>query len=261
MLLSIFTIFCYSGAGILSAISERVQRLRISTLLLGIAAVIFHGLLLHHWIDIFPGQNLASVNMLSLMVWMLALLAIVLCCFWRIDLLLMSIFPLAAFTIIVRLLSSSYLIVDTKTSMASLFHIIFAVMTVSVLCLAALQAILLAIQDRLLYLKKENKLIQRLPSLETMEHLLFRTIAIGFVMLTLLIGSSFYFYFNLLWQHTILLQKTIIVMIAWGLLAVLLLGRTFLGWRGLRAIYFTLFGVSLSLVTYFISQLVLEAIH
>jgi ABC-type uncharacterized transport system permease subunit len=86
-----------------------------------------------------------------------------------------------------------------------------------------------------------------------MELFLFRLVAIGFMLLTLVIVTSFLF-FNQLWLSP-LLQKTLVSLFAWSVFAILLLGRHYLGWRGRQAIRWTLLGVLLVVVVYFSSQL------
>jgi ABC-type uncharacterized transport system permease subunit len=94
-----------------------------------------------------------------------------------------------------------------------------------------------------------------------MEKLLFQTIIIGFLLLSALLISSIYFFHPLLIGNVLLWQKTALVIMAWIIFAVLLMGRFFWGWRGRKAIYGTLLGVLLLIVIYFCSKLLLEGIH
>lgn len=136
-----------------------------------------------------------------------------------------------------------------------LFHTVFATLTLSVLCLAGLQAMLLAIQDKRLHAKQATGIIAKLPPLQTMETLLFRIVGLGFVLLTLLIASSLYFFHA---QMTFaVLQKIILALTAWVVFGLLLAGRHWFGWRGRKAIYGTLLGVTVLLIIYFGSLLFL----
>ena len=58
-----------------------------------------------------------------------------------------------------------------------------------------------------------------------------------------------------------LLQKTCLVLIAWFIFALLLFGRKQWGWRGRRAIYWTLCGVILLAVIYFGSRLLMQGLQ
>ncbi len=139
-----------------------------------------------------------------------------------------------------------------------LLHVLLSGITFAVLVIAGFQAVLLAIQERWLRFASNGHFIQKLPPLITMEKLLFRTIIVGFVLLSVLLVTSFYAFHDLLWHNRLLLQKTILVLVAWVIFAVLLLGRFAWGWRGRKAIYGTFFGVLLLIVIYFGSQLMLE---
>ena len=142
----------------------------------------------------------------------------------------------------------------------ALFHLWLSMITLAILCIAGLQAILLAIQERLLRLSPSDSFIQKLPPLVTMEKFLFQTIVVGFILLSLLLGSSFYEFHGLLWQH-LLWQKIVLVMIAWAIFVILLMGRYGWGWRGRKAIYGTFFGVLLVVIVYVGSQFIMEGWH
>jgi ABC-type uncharacterized transport system permease subunit len=125
------------------------------------------------------------------------------------------------------------------------FHIILSVATVLVLTLAGLLALLLALQERLLRSGNLGLWAQKLPPLQTMETGLFLVTRWGFFLLTALLCASLYCYHSLLWRYPILLPKTLMAVVAWMIFLVLLLGRRWWGWRGIRAINATLLGVTL----------------
>lgn len=143
-----------------------------------------------------------------------------------------------------------------SSSIINVFHVSLSALTVSVLSIAGLLAFLLALQDRLLRYKNFAFVWPgRLPPLETMESCLFKVNGLGFILLSVVLSTSFYFYHAVLWQNTILRQKTFLAMIAWSLLLVLLLGRHWRGWRGPQAIYSTLLGLLLLIIVYGVSKL------
>jgi ABC-type uncharacterized transport system permease subunit len=140
-------------------------------------------------------------------------------------------------------------------------HIFLSVITSMVLCVAGFAALILAIQEHLVRTEPGGNIIRRLPPLITMEKLLFQIITLGFLLLSFLLISSIYYFHELLSSNWLLWQKTILVICAWIVFAMLLIGRYFRGWRGRKAIYGTLFGVTLLIVVYFGSQFVLEGMH
>lgn len=133
------------------------------------------------------------------------------------------------------------------------FHILLSTLAFAVLCVAAVLAGLVASQEYLLRNKRATGTITWLPPLESMETLLFRTITLGFILLTVVLMTSVWFFhttmFNLLWK------KTFLSLFAWTVFAVLLIGRHSQGWRGRVAIRWTLGGVFLVMLAYFGSEL------
>jgi ABC-type uncharacterized transport system permease subunit len=137
-------------------------------------------------------------------------------------------------------------------------HILTSIIAFSLLNIAALQAILLAIQDQQLKSHPPKRFIQSLPPLQTMESLLFQMLGTGIVFLTISLVSGFLFIENLFAQH--LVHKTVLSILAWIIFTCLLIGRSRYGWRGQIAIQWTLIGFVLLLLAYFGSKLVLELI-
>lgn len=137
-------------------------------------------------------------------------------------------------------------------------HILTSVVAFSLLNIAALQAILLAIQDQQLKSHPPKQIIQSLPPLQTMESLLFQILGTGLIFLSLSLVSGYIFIENLFAQH--LVHKTVLSIVAWIIFSSLLIGRVLYGWRGIIAVRWTLAGFSLLLLAYFGSKMVLELI-
>lgn len=137
-------------------------------------------------------------------------------------------------------------------------HILTSIIAFSLLNIAALQAVLLAIQDQQLKSHPPKHFIQSLPPLQTMEALLFQMLGAGLFFLTISLVSGFIFIEDLFAQH--LVHKTVLSIVAWIIFSCLLMGRMRYGWRGQTAIRWTLTGFVLLLLAYFGSKLVLEII-
>jgi len=137
-------------------------------------------------------------------------------------------------------------------------HILSSIIAYSLLNIAAVQAILLAVQDSQLRSHHPQSLIRSLPPLQTMESLLFQMITIGLLFLSISLGSGFLFIEDLFAQH--LVHKTVLSILAWIVFSALLIGRLRYGWRGQTAIRWTLIGFLFLLLAYFGSKLVLEII-
>lgn len=138
-------------------------------------------------------------------------------------------------------------------------HVAFALIGYSVLSIAALLAILLALQERALRSHRPGSgLVRALPPLTLTESLMFRLIAAGFALLSLTLLSGALFVDDLFAQH--LVHKTVLSIAAWIVFGVLLFGRWRWGWRGPRAVRLTLIGMGVLLLAFFGSKFVLEMI-
>ncbi len=137
-------------------------------------------------------------------------------------------------------------------------HILSSIIAFSLLNIAALQAVLLAIQEKQLKNHTAKKFLLHLPALQTMEILLFQMLAMGLLFLSVSLISGTMFIDDLFAQH--LVHKTVLSIFAWVIFTALLLGRWRYGWRGKIAIRWTIAGFILLLLGYFGSKLVLEII-
>lgn len=169
-----------------------------------------------------------------------------------------AVLPLAAVTLILRLVFPSEVHILNDLSPAMQAHILVSILAFSLLNIAALQALLLTCQDFQLHRKRTNWFVRSLPPLETMEAILFEMIGVGFLLLSLSLVSGFLFVEDLFAQH--LVHKTVLSILSWLVFAILLWGRLRFGWRGRTAVRWTLLGFAALLLAYFGSKLVLEII-
>ncbi len=167
-------------------------------------------------------------------------------------------FPLAAVLLSLNLAFFDPLQKAAHYSWPMNIHIFSSLIAFSLLNIAALQAIFLAIQDQQLRKHPPSKIILTLPPLQTMESLLFQMIAAGVIFLTISLFSGFLFIDDLFAQH--LAHKTVLSILAWLIFSLLLFGRIRYGWRGQTAIQWTLIGFTALLLAYFGSKMVLELI-
>ncbi|MCK5831393.1 MAG: cytochrome c biogenesis protein CcsA [Methylococcales bacterium] len=169
-----------------------------------------------------------------------------------------AIFPIAALMLFLTLYFPNNEQVLQKYDWQMSTHILSSIIAFSLLNIAALQAIFLAIQDQQLRKHPPKKIILTLPPLQTMESLLFQMISTGIIFLSVSLVSGFIFIDNLFAQH--LAHKTVLSILAWFIFSSLLFGRIRYGWRGQTAIQWTLIGFTFLLLAYFGSKMVLELI-
>lgn len=137
-------------------------------------------------------------------------------------------------------------------------HVAIALLGYSLLSIAAVLAVLLAVQERALRMHRPIRLVRALPPLTQTEALLFRLIGAGFALLSLTLLTGILFVDDLFGQH--LIHKTVLSIAAWIVFGVLLIGRRRYGWRGRRAVNLTLAGMAFLLLAFFGSKFVLELV-
>ena len=137
-------------------------------------------------------------------------------------------------------------------------HAWCALLAYATLAVAALLAIMLWLQERALRRREFHGWRHVLPPLTELETLLFRTIAVGFVLLTATLLTGMLFVSDFFAQH--LIHKTVLSMLSWLAFGALLAGRWRRGWRGTTAVRWTLAAMALLVLAFFGSKFVLELV-
>ncbi len=166
------------------------------------------------------------------------------------------ILPLTAASVLVAVLNPSIIVISSSFALQA--HILLSLISYSILTVAALQSVVVAVQNSVLRKNPSGAILRTFPALESMEHLLFQMIALGFVLLTLSLLSGLLFVEDFFAQH--LVHKTFFSIIAWMVFLFLLWGRFAYGWRGKKAIKLSLGGFILLMLAYFGSKFVTEFI-
>jgi ABC-type uncharacterized transport system permease subunit len=228
------------------------------TLGLGFAGLALHTWLIYEAIFSHPGLNLAFFNALALTSWTVVTLLLVSSLTKPVENLGILILPIAALTLFLEVHYPSLGFMHASKGWAIKIHVLLSMLAYSLLTLASVQAILLAVQDHHLHNRQPAGFLRALPPLQTMENLLFEMIGAGFVLLTLALVSGFAFLEDMFAQH--LAHKTVLSVLGWLVFGALLLGRIRYGWRGRTAIIWTLSGFVILMLAYFGSKAVLELI-
>ena len=230
---------------------------RLATQGLGWLAVTLHAGSLISRILADAGPDFSFLSALSLVTWIVAAIVLVTALFRPVDKLGLVVFPLAALILALKLAVPEDVRVLRDPSWPMALHVLSSITAYAFLNIAAIQALLLAVQDWCLRRRHLGGLVVRsLPPMQTMETLLFQLIAAGLVLLTVSLVTGFLFVENLFAQH--LAHKTVLSLLAWLVFSVLLAGRLRYGWRGKIAIRFVLGGFVSLMLAYFGSKMVLE---
>ena len=139
-------------------------------------------------------------------------------------------------------------------------HFLTAMLAYSLCALSALHAVFMGVIERQLHHKFLTSRQTGLPSILSMETLLFRMIGLAFLLLTLAVISGLLFSEEIFGRALVFNHKTFFALISWGVFAVLLFGHRFYGWRGRTAIRWTLAGFFLLVLAYIGSRFVLEVL-
>ncbi|MEI2743273.1 MAG: cytochrome c biogenesis protein CcsA [Candidatus Competibacter sp.] len=227
-------------------------------LLVGWGAVLLHATILAQTVFAPTGLNLGFFNALSVTSGLINALLLAVTAARPVENLGIIALPAGALTVLLGLLFPDQRIVADSSQWPLELHILIAILAYALLALAAVQALLLAVQDYRLRHRQPGGFLRGIPPLTTMETLLFQLITAGFILLSITLASGFFFLKDLFGQH--LAHKTILSLIAWCVFGVLLWGRWRFGWRGRTAIRWTLSGFGFLVLAFFGSKLVLELI-
>lgn len=225
---------------------------------IGFVALALHALLLYSELFTAHGLDLSFFKAVSLAAWTIAGLLLISALSKPVDNLAILALPLAAITILLDLRYPGSNLLSDKSSWALRMHVLTSMLAYSLLTLASAQALLLAVQDNQLRRHHPGGFIRTLPPLQTMESLLFEMIGLGFVLLTVALATGFFYLEDMFAQH--LVHKTVLSIVAWIAFAILLWGRFRFGWRGRKAIRWTLAGFVFLMLAYFGSKAVIELI-
>jgi ABC-type uncharacterized transport system permease subunit len=259
----ILSIILYLANGILLLLKLNrvawVEKLsRFQLLLPAIIAMLLHGWLVYQGLVTEQGLDVGFYAVLSLVGWLVALLLLSAVFSQPIESLGIFVFPTAAMMLLLRLMNPEAYYISQSLGSGVELHILLSILAYSLLSIAAVQAMLLYIQDSHLHNKHPGGFVRALPPLETMETLLFQMIGLGFIVLSVSLLSGVFYIENIFDQR--LVHKTVLSVTAWIIFGVLLFGRWRFGWRGRTAIRWTISGFVLLMLAYFGSKFVIELI-
>lgn len=232
--------------------------IKLYSLLIGVIALFFNGVVLSDAIFVNHAVNLGFSNTWALISWIICWFILLTAIRKPIENLLIIFFPVAAIgLLLVLFLPSSRLVADT-VALGVKLHILLSILAYGTLAVAMCQSILLAFQEYQLHHKQPTTTMRILPPMQIMEDLLLQLIWFGFFMLSLSLIIGFLYIHNIFAQH--LLYKTAFSLVTWLIFAILLWGRFYCGWRGRKLSQFTVSGFVTLTVAFFGSKLLLETI-
>lgn len=153
---------------------------------------------------------------------------------------------------------AAYQPIENITPLLSI-HIILSFASYCILLMSAVQAIILKLQLRELKHQTIHRFwVNKLPPLQSMEHLLFDMILLGFVLLSFALVFGFSLTYDIIGQH--IAHKLFFSALSWLVFGWLIVGHHKFGWGTKRASTMTIYGFGLLLIGFIGSKAVLELI-
>jgi ABC-type uncharacterized transport system permease subunit len=222
-------------------------------------------LLLHAWLlnaAVFgqDGIYLGVGTSVSVIIWLAALIYWLGGLYYRLEGLQVFILGAAAVLVLFPLAFPSVKPLAHTELPAFRVHLSISLMAYSLFTIASLQALTMAMLERRLRAGTLPSFVRSLPPLLTMEKMLFRIIAAGFVLLTLTLASGMIFSEELFGRPLQFTHKVVFGIASWFIFGALLAGRRIYGWRGRMALRWTLAGFLVLVLAYIGSKFVLEVL-
>ena len=221
-------------------------------------ALLAHGALIYQSMLGYGDIRLGFGNSLSTILWLTALVYWVSSQGAPLARLQSWVSGLAAVSVLGMVLFTNTHAIPNSQALALRAHLVVSFLAYGLLAVAALHAVLMTLLEKQLH--RGAFLRDGAPPLLTLEAMLFRSIGIGFALLTLAVISGVFFSEELFGKALQFSHKTVFAILSWLVFGGLLLGRHYRGWRGRTALVWTITGFTLLLLAYLGTQFVLEVV-
>jgi ABC-type uncharacterized transport system permease subunit len=224
-------------------------------------ALVLHAMLVYRRIMTPEGLDLGVGNAISLLVWLtVAIYWVAGLAFAGLASILGMMAPVALLAVLIQAaLPGGHFITYAGNPIFTL-HFAIAMLAYSLFIVATVHALFMLAEEKWLHRGVLPPFLKTLPPLLEMEALLFRMLLAAFVLLTLTLVSGVFFSEQLFDRPFKANHKTIFGFISWAIFGSLLAGHYFRGWRGRKAVYWTLAGFTALLLAYVGSKVVIELI-
>jgi len=224
-------------------------------------ALVLHGMLLYRRMVVPEGLDLGVANAISMLAWLTILI------YWLAGLAypglatilgLMS--PIGLGAVLLQLVIPTKHIVTYGGDPLFTLHFAIAMLAYSLFIVAAVHAVVMLAEEKWLHRGVTPPFLRRLPPLLEMEALLFRIILAAFVLLTLTLVSGVFFSERLFNKPFTFSDKTVFAIVSWVIFGSLLIWHYARGWRGKKAVRWTLAGFTALAIAYVGSKVLLELV-
>jgi len=223
--------------------------------------LVLHALLLYERVVTTDGLDLGVANAISLLVWLTLLI------YWlgglaypSLSAMLGLMAPLGVLALLLQAALPTHHYVNYRGEVVFALHFGIAMLAYSLFIVATVHALVMLAEERWLHRGVLPPFIGSLPPLLEMEALLFRILLAAFTLLTLTLVTGVFFSEQVFGKPFKANHKTIFAFVSWLIFGGLLAGHYFRGWRGKKAVRWTLAGFVALLLAYIGSKVVLEII-
>lgn len=224
-------------------------------------ALVLHAMLLYRRVMTAEGLDLGVGNAISLLVWLTVLIYWVAgLAFTGLSAILGMMAPVALASVLLQAALPSGHFIKYAGNPVFTLHFAIAMLAYSLFIVATVHALVMLAEEKWLHRGILPPFLKTLPPLLEMEALLFRMLLAAFVLLTLTLVSGVFFSEQIFGRPFTATHKTVFGFISWIIFATLLAGHYFRGWRGRKAVYWTIAGFTALLLAYVGSKIVLELI-
>ena len=224
-------------------------------------ALVLHAMLLYRRMVVPEGLDLGIANAISMLAWLTILI------YWLAGLAypglatilgLMS--PIGLAAVLLQLVIPTKHVVTYGSDPLFTLHFAIAMLAYALFIVAAVHALVMLAEEKWLHRGELPPFLRAVPPLLEMEALLFRIILTAFVLLTLTLVSGGFFSERLFGKPFTFTDKTVFGIVSWVIFGSLLVGHYARGWRGRKAVRWTLAGFTALAIAYVGSKVVLELV-
>lgn len=242
------------------AVGPAASEMRVEIAVVPVALVL-HGILLYRRVVVADGLDLGVANAISMLVWLTVLI------YWLAGLafpglagILGLMAPIALVAVLLHLVIPTHHVVTYGGDPLFALHFAIAMLAYSLFIVAAVHAVVMLAEEKWLHRGVLPPFLRRLPPLLEMEALLFRIVLAAFVLLTLTLVSGVFFSERLFHKPFTFSDKTVFALVSWVIFGSLLVGHYARGWRGRKAVRWTLAGFIALAIAYVGSKIILELV-
>ncbi|MDO4642179.1 MAG: cytochrome c biogenesis protein CcsA [Neisseria sp.] len=197
---------------------------------------------------------------LNLIVWLMLVMYFAGSFFYSLRGLQLLLYPVAAVSLLLAVVFPGRYTGYSIENLPFMLHIGTSLVAYSMFSIVTLLSVLILWLSRDLHKHKFSLMVSFLPSLLSLEKLMFQGMWVGFILLTVSVVSGTFFAEEVFGRPFTFTHKSIFGILSWLIYGALLLKRSMTAWRGKNAAIWTIIGFISLMLAYVGSKFVLEVL-